>query len=48
VHFGLGDLERVDELVIEWPSGERTILTGLAADRMHTIHEGAELALEEH
>jgi len=48
VHFGLGDLERVDELVIEWPSGERTVLTGLAADRMHTIREGTELALEEH
>jgi hypothetical protein len=47
VHFGVGDVERIDELVIEWPSGERTVLTDLAVDRMHTIREGTELELEE-
>jgi len=45
-HFGLGDAERIDELVIEWPSGERTVLTNLAVDRMHAIREAAQLALE--
>lgn len=44
VHFGLGDAERVDELVIDWPSGEHTVLRDLPADRMHAIREGAELA----
>ena len=47
LHFGLGDAGHIDELVIEWPSGERTVLTDLAVDRMHTIREGAEIALEE-
>ena len=46
VHFGLGDAERIDELVVEWPSGERTVLTGLAVDRMHLIREEPRLALE--
>lgn len=46
VHFGLGDAERIDELVIEWPSGERTVLENLAADRQYTLREGAEVALE--
>jgi hypothetical protein len=45
-HFGLGDAERIDELVIEWPSGESTGLTNLAVDRIYAIREGAELAIE--
>jgi len=44
LHFGLGSAERIDEVVIEWPSGERSVLEGLAVDRMQTIREGAELA----
>lgn len=46
VHFGLGDAERIDELVIEWPSGQRTVLTDLAVDRMHAIREADEYAFE--
>ncbi len=46
VHFGLGDAERIDELVIEWPSGQRTVLTDLAVDRMHAIREVDEYAFE--
>jgi hypothetical protein len=46
LHFGLGDAERIDELVIEWPSGQRTVLTDLAVDRMHAIREGDEYAFE--
>jgi len=43
-HFGLGDASRVDELIIDWPSGERTVIQGLEADRLHAIREGGELA----
>ena len=46
LHFGLGDAKRIDELVIEWPSGERTVLADLAVDRMYTIREGSEFTLE--
>ena len=46
LHFGLGKEELIDEVVIEWPSGERSVLTHLSADRQYKIREGAELALE--
>jgi len=39
-HFGLADRTRVDEVLIEWPSGEQTRLVDLPADRLHTIREG--------
>ncbi len=41
-HFGLGDATRVDEVVIEWPSGERTMLRDLAVDRLHPVTEEVE------
>jgi len=41
-HFGLGDSSTVDEVVIEWPSGSRTTLRGLQADRAHRVTEAAE------
>ncbi len=40
VHFGLGDAERVDELTILWPSGERQTLRDLDAGRHIEIVEG--------
>jgi hypothetical protein len=43
-HFGLGDASQVDELVIDWPSGERTVLRDLATDRSYQIREGSDLA----
>jgi hypothetical protein len=41
-HFGLGDAAVADEVVIEWPSGARTVLRGLAADRRHQVVEDAD------
>ena len=41
-HFGLGDATRADEVVIDWPSGERSLLRDLAVDRLHTVSEKAE------
>jgi len=32
-HFGLGDSHTVDELVVEWPDGTVTRMTGVEADR---------------
>jgi len=46
VHFGLGDAQQVDELVIDWPSGERTVLSDLPADRTHAIQESRAVAME--
>jgi hypothetical protein len=42
VHFGLGAADRVDRLVIRWPSGQEQVLTELAADRHIVVEEGRE------
>ncbi|MFP6640738.1 MAG: CRTAC1 family protein [Myxococcota bacterium] len=44
LHFGLGDATQVDQIEIDWPSGERTELRDLAADRRYEIIEGATLS----
>jgi hypothetical protein len=41
-HFGLGNATRVDEVVIDWPSGERSELRDLEVDRLHRVTEEAE------
>lgn len=43
-HFGLGPNSRIDEVEIEWPSGERTHLRDLVGDRAYQITEGRALA----
>jgi hypothetical protein len=37
VHFGLGDATRVRELVVRYPDGRETRLTGVRADRLVTV-----------
>ncbi len=41
-HFGLGNATHVDEVVIDWPSGERTELGDLDIDRLHRVTEEVE------
>lgn len=41
VHFGLDDAERVDSLVVRWPSGREGLHTDLEARRYWTLREGA-------
>jgi hypothetical protein len=38
--FGLGKLDRVEELIITWPSGKVSSLKDLKADRTYRIEEG--------
>ena len=41
VHFGLGAAERVDRLTVHWPSGLKTEMTDVAADRrIEIVEEG--------
>ena len=40
VHLGLADSERVDKLIVRWPSGEVQELRDLAADRHIVVTEG--------
>ena len=39
-HFGLGDEAGAAELDVSWPSGGRTALTDLPADRRYVVVEG--------
>lgn len=39
LHFGLGDAKGIDRLEVDWPSGERSLLTDLAMDREYQVVE---------
>lgn len=43
-HFGLGEATTIDELEIQWPSGEKTLMRDLEGDRAYQIVEGQALA----
>jgi enediyne biosynthesis protein E4 len=45
-HFGLGRATQADSLEIAWPSGLRTTLGPLAADRRHTVVEDVPIDVE--
>lgn len=39
LHFGLGNAEKVDSLVVNWPSGKKTILTDINVNKKLEIEE---------
>ena len=41
VHFGLGAVERVDSVSVQWPSGEKESFTGIAAGDGWLLVEGS-------
>ncbi len=41
-HFGIGEAEQIDRLVITWPSGIRQEVTGLEPGKRYTITESGE------
>jgi hypothetical protein len=47
VHFGLGDLTKVESVEIRWPSGGRERISLPAIDRIYMIHEGQGIAAAE-
>lgn len=40
VYFGLGEVERVDEVTVEWPGGRRSVARGLQSNQMWRWTEG--------
>jgi hypothetical protein len=40
VHLGLGDHDKVERLIIRWPSGTEQVLTDVAGDRHIVVEEG--------
>ncbi len=43
LHFGLGEAEQIDQLLIHWPSGETQQLTDVAAGSFYHLREGGQL-----
>ena len=41
VHFGLDEVKALDMLTIQWPSGHKDVLRGVALDKYITVREGA-------
>jgi hypothetical protein len=46
LHFGLGQAQTVDRLEVEWPSGAKETLTGVAPNTFITVVEGKGLSRE--
>ena len=40
VHIGLADVDKIDELEVRWPSGEKQIFKNVASNRIHRVMEG--------
>ena len=40
VHFGLGDVTRVEKIDIRWPTGDVETIHDVAADQIVTLTEG--------
>ena len=40
VHFGLGEYQSIDSLVIHWPSGMKEVYTGMRMDQSYHIMQG--------
>ncbi|MEK6478988.1 VCBS repeat-containing protein [Catalinimonas sp. 4WD22] len=39
LHFGLGNIDKLDSLLVEWPSGKKTLLQNISADQSITVDE---------
>lgn len=42
LHFGVGDVEAVDSVIVQWPNGTRDVFTNLATDREYRLQVGGE------
>ena len=45
LHFGLGDAQKVDEIEITWPGGERQVFRDVAARRAYSVQPGGDLTV---
>lgn len=47
VHFGVGDTQHIEKLIIDWPSGARQELRDLEAGKLYVVAEPATSAAED-
>ncbi|MDG2207832.1 MAG: tetratricopeptide repeat protein [Pirellulales bacterium] len=41
LHFGLGDHQQIDRVIVSWPGGEKETFTGVVANRRNRLTQGA-------
>mgnify|MGYP005725373753 CR=1 FL=1 len=39
-HFGLGDVENVDQIIVQWPGGDQEIFPGVKSNQFITLRKG--------
>lgn len=45
-HFGLGDAKRIEKIIVEWPSGQKTECEHLVANRSYNFREGNDCPMD--
>lgn len=40
IHFGLGDVAKIDRVEVRWPSGDREVFSGYTVNKLYHIVEG--------
>ena len=40
VHFGLGEIAKVDQIEVRWPNGDKEVFGNIAVDKLQKIVEG--------
>lgn len=41
VHFGLGEIDKIDRVIVVWPGGQREIFAGIQPDRLVVLAKGS-------
>jgi len=45
LHFGLGDVAKIDKVEVRWPDGTTQAFEGVPSDRFYRLKQGAELSV---
>jgi hypothetical protein len=43
LHFGLGDMARIDKVEVQWPNGKAQVFEGVGADRFYHLKQDGDL-----
>ena len=44
IHFGLGDVANLEQVVVRWPDGQQETITGIEANQRYRIKQGTTIA----
>jgi hypothetical protein len=43
LHFGLGEVARIDRVEVQWPNGKTQVFEGVSADRFYHLKQDGSL-----